>query len=581
MITAIRTGVSRAFSLLPFTEIDKSIFWIYLPSALLYNKRVGRLHATLATLPRSNNTPFLYWFNNTLNLEHFPHRLLGAHVSDLIHKVICACAFYFTAHLSFHTIAKNLCCHSEKISTLVLPILEKLSKSPVCSSLPSARLIAFAPVVTKLIQMALIYQDPKEEVFKTPKTFFSRISQYLESLWNLRFALLCLSISKTPSTSAVLAFCEYVAVKRMLTSPFFPLSIACYLACRCDLWPTAGLQVGLQGLFAYSETPSKPYDKETLSNLFEEAINLQWTSPQQDSLIATGLKPLENYISKILEADNVDTINLPFSDEFYKLALQQMLSSMLLHPSFKGISESEEELIKKLYSRDYTTEQTQNLIDLLKNVRTGSPSEKNLDETNNAIEDKNLNYAAHIEAILCDIFEVELPSSKEEIQPIYQSIKTAESELQKDPAKIQDFLNQQLQTLKTIAESFNNDSITPVEAYTLEALLYLSTTNALSNMYQKYDISEIQPSIEELYKQRYSQKDVTQLIECLTTFHDAAPTGTPGSATHQQALINRQNSPPHLSALKYIQQWPAPSIRWLLITNGSHYTSPLTPQEEG
>lgn len=176
MVAAIKAGLNCASSLVPRTDMEEKIYSIYLVSLLLVMcEQKERSFVTRAHLSIPDGTPFIYWFNHVSKLTPPTPAHVRAHLPDLIRKMISATAFYFTAHLSFHTIVKNLCPPSEKVSKLVLPILEKTFNGSLLHSLPSARLVAFAPAIAKLLQMTLIHLDPKQEVFKTPKTIFYRI----------------------------------------------------------------------------------------------------------------------------------------------------------------------------------------------------------------------------------------------------------------------------------------------------------------------------------------------------------------------------------------------------------------------
>jgi hypothetical protein len=126
-------------------------------------------------------------------------------VSDLIRKVACATAFYFTTHLSFYCLAKNLLSPSEKISGIVLPVLKKMAETPLPRFLPPAYLIACAPALAKLIQMILIYKDPQGEnqTLEAIKTYAGKASYYLECLWHIRLALLQLGASRTVYATAM------------------------------------------------------------------------------------------------------------------------------------------------------------------------------------------------------------------------------------------------------------------------------------------------------------------------------------------------------------------------------------------
>lgn len=298
-----------------------------------------------------------------------------------------------------------------------------------------------------------------------------------------------------------------------------------------------------------------------MSDLFEEAINLQWTP-------STGLIQLQQYILKNQKALEEDTVGQLFSNEFCVLAKNKMLVSMLLHQDFKNISTSDENLIKTIYCEGYTGKMTEDFIEFLRRVSAWQENDSDLDS-------EISKYKPHDQALLLAVLQKKVPFSQE-AKKLYQSIQAADSKLQLDPSKIQDFLAQQLVIKKDIAHSFEEKSINASQAYALEAYLYSCTTAALGKRGEKYEIAKIQPTIKQLYRKCYSSEEITQLITHLTTIYKNTPTSPPGSATSQDAILASMNNQAYLSAMKYIHCWPAPSMKWLLITNGSHYTSPLT-----
>lgn len=305
MVGIVRSGIDWVKQNYP-TGINRNIAHVWAASLITPGPNRGRHEATFATLGLQGrltaNDRLFQWLNEPESAKKAPvAALVFSQVPDLLYKVLAAATFIATKDISWTDAVSKLLSHSEKVSKIARPYLDQMASLSTDRRLPSARVIALAPVIAKLMHMALIYADPKGEnsVLELLKTGTNRTSQGLEFLWNLRFFLVCMAIPKTfyaTATSVAFKPAYQWVVRRFVpgkqiqgilsTLPFlfnpFPDSQTYWnhflrLIKGDAYWPAMGCEVGLQGMWNSFQASSAPYDTTTLERLFNEADALDGT----------------------------------------------------------------------------------------------------------------------------------------------------------------------------------------------------------------------------------------------------------------------------------------------------------------
>ncbi len=401
MIGAVTAGFEQAYNLFaPKGATDRIFFNLYcffrVFSPANSSEDQNRVAATVATLSLngrlSRTDSFAQWIKKSYpeGVQEDPASLLvSSQVPDLITKVVAATAFYFTRNLSFYDSMTNLLAHSEKVSKVAQPILDKAASLPIPYLLQATRVIAFAPVIIKLIHIQLISKDPKGEnkALNLLKTGADKTAQGLEVLWNLRFSLLCLGISTTVYRSVFLTISWLLLDDRVFSSlqDFFPkvsftqaqqlLQLSILALSRLfnyDIWPTTGLHDGLKALLASLslQVSSDPCDK-VLEELFNQANNLQKGTLDNLDTFKTSIDTIKSDISSALKSKKITPSFASNLLEVVGNKISKTLSTIVLDLQFEAkITEKKFlEQFKATFCQKLNEEETTQLVQLLTNLK--------------------------------------------------------------------------------------------------------------------------------------------------------------------------------------------------------------------
>jgi len=158
--------------LIPTEKVDQTILDMWLLSKIQQNQDRGHTEATCAVLGLNGrlsveDDPFIEWMKKLSgpktieDAKNSPFKvLLHSQLDDLIRKVIVSVGFYATSHLTLYITLSSLLSRSQTVSKIAQPLLDQIPSIPIPHPLQSARVIAFAPVIVKLLHMALLVADP-------------------------------------------------------------------------------------------------------------------------------------------------------------------------------------------------------------------------------------------------------------------------------------------------------------------------------------------------------------------------------------------------------------------------------------
>lgn len=323
MTAIIHSGVNWVKSWIPPAgTVNRTILYLWPFSAFIQQatdrNRTTATYAALGLQERLSevDNPFIMWMermNPALAEDSAinPARaLVLSQMHDLICKVIVSAGFYATSHISLYATLTHLFSHSQKVAKVAQPLLDRFASIPVPRPLQSASVIAFAPVIVKLLHMALLAVDPKGEnnVLELFKRGAEKVGKTLEFLWCLRFSLISLGISKnlyqsvasTLFSQALTHFVTNPQLQFAVKAPFLILNqtkgkeptefeyLAHLLVGTDSFWPTQGFTLGLQGMWSAFFASSEPCDVATLEDLHKQ--------------IAGGVSPAE--IAKVRQLRN-------------------------------------------------------------------------------------------------------------------------------------------------------------------------------------------------------------------------------------------------------------------------------------
>ncbi len=389
MIEAVTAGFEQVYNrFAPKRATDRALFISYLflaSSSTSSSENQSRDTATLATLRLNGRLSkidsFARWIKKSYpeDATQTPASLLvDAQVPGLITKVTAAAAFYFTRNLSFYDSMTNLLAHSETVSKVAQPILDKAASLPIPYLLQATRVIAFAPVILKLIHMQLILADPfinprgENKALEMLKTGADKTAQGLEALWNLRFSLLCLGISTTVyqsvfSTIFWLLLDHFSKISHFFSSPLIPL----LNPFNYHRWPTTGFHRGLISLLGSLRASStNPCDK-ILEELFNRVNSLQEGTLDNLDTFKTSIDTIKSDISSALKSKKITPSFASNLLEVVGDKIFKTLSTIVLDSRFKT-QIAEKEFLKQFkaaFCQGLNEEETTQLVQLLLNLR--------------------------------------------------------------------------------------------------------------------------------------------------------------------------------------------------------------------
>ncbi len=303
----------------PQGTVDRTILYYWPLSTFIQQTtdrdRFGATYATLGLQGRlsAENNPFSTWMKTigdpalVKEAENAPSRvLLTSQLHDLICKVIVSAGFYATSHISFYATLTHLLSHSQKVSKVAQPLLDRLASLPIPHPLQSARVIAFAPVALKLLHMAFLAIDPKGEnsVMELFKRGSDKTGQALEFLWCLRFSLISLGISKniyesiasTLFSQTLNYFVKDPQVKALINLPILLFKpnkgeeaqgykyLLSLIGGMDSFWPTIGFQIGLLGMWSAFFASAAPCDFAALDNLYTRITTTEISPAKIDAV---------------------------------------------------------------------------------------------------------------------------------------------------------------------------------------------------------------------------------------------------------------------------------------------------------
>jgi len=366
----------------------------------------GRYQATIASLSLQNRLeaaqdPFIDWIKKDLSqdgIKNPVYLLMQSQLYDLICKVITSAAFYATSQYSLYATLTMLLSQSQRVSKIAQPHLDKMASLPIPRLLKAAEVIAFAPVVIKLIHMALIYVDPKGEKssLNVLKKTADKAGQGFECLLHLRFSLISLGVSKnllgcvvsTMYSQAVDYFIKDPQTKLIMQAPlmFKPaygteskglnyfLSI---LGCTdTSLWPAKGFSLAIKALGSSLFASSDSYDIPLLESLFNqiEAITMD-----QDAI-----KQLREDVARAAKEKKIDTA---FENRLLDHLRNKVITLCITDADFekKLSNEDTKKALKTICCPNLYGPQAEEFFNLLVNLSKFEVDVAKLEETSNRV----------------------------------------------------------------------------------------------------------------------------------------------------------------------------------------------------
>ncbi len=362
----------------------------------------GRYQATIASLSLQNrleavNDPFIDWIKKDPSQDGIKnpiHFLMQSQLFDLVRKVVTSAAFFATSQYSLHATLTTLLSQSQKVSKIAQPHLDKMASLPIPRLLKATQVIAFAPVVIKLIHMALIYVDPKGEKssLNVLKKTADKAGRGLECLLHLRFSLISLGVSKnllgcvvsTMYFQAVDYFIEDPQTKLIMQLPtmFKPaygkeanglnyfLSI---LGCTdTSLWPAQGFSLAIKALGSSFFASSDSYNIEYLQTLFGhvEAITIDQASINQ----------LREEFTQAVKKKKIDKV---WENRLLNHLRTKVITLCITDPNFEASLEIEgrRDFLKTICCPDLYNSQADKYFDFLVKLSKFEVKLENLEQT--------------------------------------------------------------------------------------------------------------------------------------------------------------------------------------------------------
>ncbi|MGH2612852.1 MAG: hypothetical protein ACRDFB_07360, partial [Rhabdochlamydiaceae bacterium] len=190
-------------------------YGIVMPLDKLYSETIhGRETSTLADLSlhgRLRDVNFVKWLTSINDPETVKQAqespkyvlLTIQALSDLGRKLILPTIVIAMSYLSPENgtlidALRNLLSHSAKASKVALPIFNQITEHPRLASLLNLKVIVCAPIVAKLVHMALIYLNAgPPHRYEALKNFVGHFTRGLEVFSNSTFTLYNLGLSTT------------------------------------------------------------------------------------------------------------------------------------------------------------------------------------------------------------------------------------------------------------------------------------------------------------------------------------------------------------------------------------------------
>ncbi len=342
----------------PAKTVERQIFYLC-PFLFFYpGPDQGRYDATIASLGLQNrlevvNDPLINWIKKDLKQDAIKNPvplLMISHFFDLVRKVIASAAFYATSQYSLYATLTTLFSQSQRVSQVAQPHLDKIASLPIPRLLKATQVIAFAPVVIKLIQMALIYVDPngKNSSLNTLKKTADQAGRGLECLLHLRLSLISLGVSenllgcivKTMYSQAVDYFIKDPQLNNLVKLPLWlkpaygkeATGLSYFLSVvGCtdkSMWPSLGFDLAINALLTALSASSDSFDIDCLQTLFDrvEAITTDQasiTQLQKDITQAAKKNKIDTVLkNRLLDHLRTKVLTLCITDSNFEASLQ-------------------------------------------------------------------------------------------------------------------------------------------------------------------------------------------------------------------------------------------------------------------
>jgi hypothetical protein len=342
----------------PAKTVERQIFYLC-PFLFFYpGSDRGRYDATIASLSLQNrlevvNDPLINWIKKDLKQDAIKNPvplLMISHFFDLVRKVIASAAFYATSQYSLYATLSTLFSQSQRVSQVAQPHLDKIASLPIPRLLKATQVIAFAPVVIKLIQMALIYVDPngKNSSLNTFKKTADQAGRGLECLLHLRLSLISLGVSenvlgcvvKTMYSQAVDYFIKDPQLNNLVKLPLWlkpaygkeATGLSYFLSVvGCtdkSMWPSLGFDLAINALLTALSASSDSFDIDCLQKLFDriEAITIDQasiTQLQKDITQAAKKNKIDTaFENRLLDRLRTKVLTLCITDSNFEASLQ-------------------------------------------------------------------------------------------------------------------------------------------------------------------------------------------------------------------------------------------------------------------
>ncbi len=281
MVSLVSSTYKYFFGEFP-TGIHRTILFSIVPLWMTHQADRGRDFATLGQMAKegrlSDNTDFSNWVKQINKVEQpltAKEYFLKAEYRDLLCKVIVSTAFFFTAHVSLRTSLERILALSSTVSKSTQPLLDKMA-------IPVPSYIAFAPVAVKLLHMASIYYEAPDSV----KSVTHKLGNALETLWHLRFSLICLgasqniiyTITSTVFNRLINYFVTDFIKKNTITilaislNSIQPLQPVHDLLFGTEFIVQTGFDAGVNGMIGSLFASSAPADLKTLEALDRQVL---------------------------------------------------------------------------------------------------------------------------------------------------------------------------------------------------------------------------------------------------------------------------------------------------------------------
>lgn len=318
------SGIVRAAASYVTTWIpewtDRQILFSSLLLWITQIKSKGREEFTLVKSLEESSTataPYIQWLKQTYTpeviqeaIEHPEITLLKGHLKDLTSRVFTVAAYFFTFDLSLYASLTHLISQSEKIAEVAQPLLKRLDSIPVIPRLLSTRVMILSPlipIVAHAIFIGLSYlTNGKNGQIEWLKHKTGLLNRWSEALLNLRFAVLCLNLSKTILQSLGFTICslainkllpaKYQQMKRILTL-FLPELF------KADYFPTTGFGMALDALYSNMQSFLTPF--YSLRALYEKQSILVGLPSQNLKDAKQGIEKALKFISELLENNSI------------------------------------------------------------------------------------------------------------------------------------------------------------------------------------------------------------------------------------------------------------------------------------